>query len=215
MYEFETIFALALLFIIVYFVGSRQNKKLSIKYAKAIKEHMTPHSEFVGFRAYGRSGFRSLCQLKKEKVFTRIEIAVALVDRENLMHYPLSLLTKEYDRLLCWCFPKNTIPSDTEILPKGDKKLHKKIVSQGKLKEIRVKESELSDSFTFMAANVDFAKRLLSDSNLQRGLREAKNSIKRLSLSQHDSWVHLIAELKEDSLKLLLNLVLSCGEALS
>jgi len=37
MYEVEAIFTLALLFIIVYFVGSRQNKKLSIKYAKAIK----------------------------------------------------------------------------------------------------------------------------------------------------------------------------------
>jgi len=215
MYEFETIFALALLFIIVYFVGSRQNKKLSIKYAKAIKEHMTPHSEFVGFRAYGRSGFRSLCQLKKEKVFSRIEIAVTLVDRENLMHYPLSLLTKEYDRLVCWCFLKNTIPSDTEILPKGDKKLHKRIVSQGKLKEITVEESKLSDSFTFMAANVDFAERFLFDPNVRRSLREAKNFVKRLSLSRHDSRVHLIAELKEESLKPLLNLVLSCGEALT
>jgi len=215
MYEVEAIFTLALLFIIVYFVGSRQNKKLSIKYAKAIKEHMAPHSEFVGFRAYGRGGFRSLCRLKNEKVFSRIEIAVALVDRENLMHYPLSLLTREYDRLVCWSFPKNTIPSDTEILPKGDKKLHKKIVSQGKLKEITVKERELSDSFTFMAANVDFAERFLSDPNVQRGLREAKNFVRRLSLSQHDSWVHLIAELREESLKPLLNLVLSCGEALS
>jgi len=215
MYEFETIFALALLFIIVYFIGSRQNKKLSVKYAKTIKEHMKPHSEFVGFRAYGRGGFRSLCQLKNEKAFSRIEIAVALVDRENLMHYPLSLLTKEYDRLVCWCFVKNTLPSDAEILRKGDKKLHKRIVSQGKLKEITVKESELSDSFTFLAANVDFAKRFLSDSNVQRDLREAKNFVKRLSLSQHNSWVHLIAELKDESLKPLLNLVLSCGKALT
>ncbi len=215
MYEFWAIFFLALLFIIVYFIGSNQNRKLNIKYAKAIKEYMTPHSEFVGFRAYGRSGFRSLCRLKKEKPLSRIELAVALMDRENLMHYPLSLLTKEYDRLVCWGFLKKPMASDMEILPKFEKKIQKKILLEKQLKEIKVKESELSAPFTFMATNIDFAEGFLSDPNVRRKLLETRVFLKRLSLSQHDSWIYLIAELNRDSLKPLLDLVMTCGEALS
>jgi len=91
----------------------------------------------------------------------------------------------------------------------------KRLSQNMEFKEIAVKESELSDAFMFMAANVDFGERFLSDPNVRRSLRKAKNFVKRLSLSQHNSWVHLIAELKEESLRPILNLVLSCGEALS
>jgi hypothetical protein len=215
MYEFWAIFSLALLFIAVYFVGSNQNRKLNVKYAKAIKEYMTPHSEFVGFRAYGRNGFRSLCRLKREEPFSRIEVAVALVDRENLMHYLLSPITKDCDRLVCWGFLKNKIPSNTEILSRVDEKLRKRITSEGKFKEIIVKESGLSELLTFMTVDVNFAERLLSNSNVRRNLFETRNFVKRLSLSRQESWVYLIAELREESLLPLLNLILSCGEALS
>jgi len=212
MYEFEIIFLLALLFLIVYFVGSYRNRRIGVRYARAIKEYMTPHSEFVGFRPYARGGFRTLCRMKEGEAFTRIEMAVSLVDRENLMHYPLSLLTEDRDRLVCWGFLKETVPSDIEILLRSDTKSRKKLASQRELKEIGIKNNELMESFTFLASDPAFAQKSLSDSRVQRSLLEARSFVKRLSLNQRESRLYLSGDLRKDSLNPLLNLLIHCGE---
>ena len=212
MYEFTAIFLLALLFIIVYFVGMRQNRKIAVKYAKAVKEHMSPRSEFVGFRPYSRGGFRALCKLKEKEAFTQVEMAVSLVDRENLMHYPLSLLTKDRDRLACWGFLKDPIPFDLEVLQKPDKKLSQKMASDKNLKEITVKNT-LDTSFTIITSNQKSADRFLSNPKLEKCLLEAKDSVKRLSLSSKDSRIYLIGELQEDSsIKEFVEIFMCCGE---
>ena len=212
MYEFTAIFLLALLFIIVYFVGMRQNRKIAVKYAKAVKEHMSPRSEFVGFRPYSRGGFRALCKLKEKEAFTQVEMAVSLVDRENLMHYPLSLVTKDRDRLACWGFLKDPIPFDLEVLQKPDKKLSQKMASDKNLKEITVKNT-LDTSFTIITSNQKSADRFLSNPKLEKCLLEAKDSVKRLSLSSKDSRIYLIGELQEDSsIKSLVDILMCCGE---
>jgi len=212
MYEFTAIFLLALLFIIVYFVGMRQNRKIAVKYAKAVKEHMSPRSEFVGFRPYSRGGFRALCKLKEKEAFTQVEMAVSLVDRENLMHYPLSLVTKDRDRLACWGFLKDPIPFDLEVLQKPDKKLSQKMASDKNLKEITVKNT-LDTSFTIITSNQKSADRFLSNPKLEKCLLEAKDSVKRLSLSSKDSRIYLIGELQEDSsIKEFVEIFMCCGE---
>jgi len=212
MYEFEAIFLVALLFLIVYFMGSYRNRKIGVKYARAIKEYMAPHSEFVGFRPYGRGGFRSLCRMKKDGAFTRVEMAVSLVDRENLMHYPLSLLTEDRDRLVCWGFLREAVSSDIEVLPRQDRKSRQKLASQKELTEISVENGELMESFTLLASNPDFAQKLLSNSTVQKSLLETKSSLRRLSLSQHESRLYLSGDLRKDSLETLLNLLIRCAE---
>ncbi|MEM3406522.1 MAG: hypothetical protein QXY18_00620 [Nitrososphaerota archaeon] len=215
MYEFWAIFLLAFIFLIVFFIGSNKNRKLSIKYAKAIKELMTPYSDFVGFKSFGYSGFRSLCRLKKDEAFDKIEIAIALIDRENLMHYPLSFITKDYDRFVCWGFLKNKIQSNIEIFQKIDKKNYEKMVSQKGLKEIIIEEKEFQESFIFLTDNTNFTRKILLKPEIKEGLLNMKEFIKRLSLNREESWIYLIAELKEETLKPLLNLILSFGKALS
>ena len=212
MYEFTAIFLLALLFIIIYFVGMRQNRKIAVKYAKAVKDYMSPRSEFVGFRPYSRGGFRTLCKLKEKEAFTQIEMAVSLVDRENLMHYPLSLLTKDRDRLACWGFLKDSIPFDLEIFSNPDEKVCQKMASEKNLKEITVKNA-LGASFAVMTSNQNSADRFLSNRKLEKCVLEAKDSVKRLSLSRKDSRIYLIGEVQEDSsIKSLVDILMCCGE---
>ncbi|MEM1574651.1 MAG: hypothetical protein QXF09_00330 [Nitrososphaerota archaeon] len=215
MYEFWAFFLLAFIFLIVFFIGSNKNRKLSIKYAKAIKELMTPYSDFIGFKSFGYSGFRSLCRLKKDEAFDKIEIAIALIDRENLMHYPLSFITKDYDRFVCWGFLKNKIPLNIEILPKINKKSYEKMISQKNLKEFIIEESEFKESFIFLTDNINFAEKILLKPNIKENLLNMRKFIKRLSLNREESWIYLIAELKEETLKPLLTLILSFGKALS
>jgi len=212
MYEFTAIFLLALLFITVYFVGMRRNRKIAVKYAKAVKAHMSPRSEFVGFRPYSRGGFRALCKLKEKEAFTQVEMAVSLVDRENLMHYPLSLLTKDRDRLACWGFLKDSITFDLEIFSNPDEKLCQKMASEKNLKEIAVRNA-LGKSFAVMTSNQNSANRFLSNRKLEKCVLEVKDSVKRLSLSRKDSWIYLIGELQEDSsIKSLVDILMCCGE---
>jgi len=214
MYEFWAIFFLALLFIIVYFVGSNQNRKLNIKYAKAIREYMTLHSEFVGFRAYGHSGFRSLCRLKKEKAFSRIEMAVALVDRENLMHYPLSLITKEHDRLVCWGHLKNAAPMRLELFPTCQEKLRKKFLSDPSIKEAPPRISAIKD-FSVFSSDTDLANRFLSNAKVQKNFSKTKGFVKSLSIDRENSLVHLIYDLKRESLEPAFEFLMTCGETLA
>ncbi|MEM3578496.1 MAG: hypothetical protein QXX51_08680 [Candidatus Bathyarchaeia archaeon] len=212
MYEFTAIFLLALLFIIAYFIGMRRNRKIAVKYAKTIKDYMSPKSEFVGFRPYSRGGFRALCKMKEKEAFTQIEMAVSLVDRENLMHYPLSLLTKDCDTFACWGFLREPIPFNIEILPIKEEKLCQKMESEKDLKAISLK-SELNEFFAVLTSNQKSAKRFLSDNQLQKHILEMKASIKRLSLSKKESRVYLIGELREiSSLKSFIDILMSCGE---
>jgi len=215
MYEFAVVFLVALLFIIVYFVGTRRNRKIAVQYAKAVKEHMSPLSEFVGFRPYSRGGFRALCKPKEKGVFTQVEMAVSLVDRENLMHYPLSLLTKDRDRLACWGFLKNPISFDLEILPKSDGKLCQKIAIEKNLKEVAAK-NELDESFAFLTSDQSSAHRFLSGLELEKRLLGVKDSIRRLSLSRKETRIYLIGELQGDlSIRSLADILIWCGEQCS
>jgi len=212
LYEFTAIFLLALLFIIVYFIGMRQNRKIAVKYAKAVKSHTSPRSDFVGFRPYSRGGFRALCKLKEKEAFTQIEMAVSLVDRENLMHYPISLLTKDRDRLACWGFLKSPTSFDLEILPKQNEKLCQKMALEKNLKEMTAKNA-LNTSFAVLTSDQNSANKFLSDHGLRKHITEAKDSVKRLSLSRKDSRVYLIGELQGDSsIKSLLDILMCCGE---
>jgi hypothetical protein len=212
MYEFTAIFLLALLFIIIYFVGMRRNRKIAVKYAKAVKDYMSPRSEFVGFRPYSRGGFRTLCKLKEKEAFTQIEMAVSLVDRENLMHYPLSLLTKDRDRLACWGFLKDPMSFDLEILSKLNEKLYQKMASEKNLKELAIGDM-LNMTFAILTSDQNSADKFLSDHGLQERIMREKDSIKRLSLSSKDSRIYLIGELQEvPSIKSLLDLLIRCGE---
>jgi len=211
--EVQAISLIAAAFIMVYFLGSVRNKKLMQKYSRAIKEYMMPHSDKVGFRVFKPSGFRALCQPKTGKAkFNKIEIAVSMMDRENVLHYPLAMMTKDHDRFVCWSFLENVVPTEIEILPKSDKKLFIKLTSQKLLEELKMDDKEFDDRFVLLAADAKLARKILSNPKIQRGLINSGEFLKRLSIDRRESWVHLTGRLTDESLKPLLDLVICCNE---
>lgn len=212
MYEFTAIFLVALIFIIVYFIGMRQNRKIAVRYAKAVKAYMSSRSDFVGFRPYSRGGFRALCKMKEDSPFSQVEMAISLVDRENLMHYPLSLLTKDSDRFACWGFLKTPLSLNMEILPVKEEKICRKIASEKGLETVNLK-GEFNESFAVLASNHEFAHKFLSDRQLQRCILEMKASLKRLSLNEKESRIYLLGDLKEESsIESFIDIIMFCGE---
>lgn len=211
--DVQAICIVAAAFIVAYFAGSVRNKKLMRKYALALREHLSRRCERVGFRAFGTSGFRALALPREGESFSKIEIAVALVDRENLLHYPLSLLTKDYDRLVCWCFPRGDVPLDVEIVRKSDRRLLEKAM-QRRLKEIPIPSSELRD-FAFFVSDPSLAERLFSDRKLRECLVGAKPFLRRLSFDRRKRYVHVTGELCEASVPRILDLSIRCCASVS
>jgi len=208
MYEFEVIAIIASFFIIVYIFGSFRNRKLAKKYAKIMKEHLTPYSEFVGFRAFGHSGFRCLSQLKKNEKFSKIEIAVTLMDRENLMHYPLSLITHEHDNLVCWAFLKHKPISQIEILPKTNVKAIKELPDD--LKPVVVEEV-FDERFIVKSRFEDYPKRLFADNLIRQDMLGFKDYVKRISIKDEDSLLYLLGTANEFSIPQLVDFLLKLG----
>lgn len=216
MYEVEVVIAVAFLFIVNYIINSFRNRKLAIQYSKMIKAYMSSHCERVGFRVYSRSSFRSLCQVKDSPraSYSRIEVAVLLTDRENLIHYPLSLITKEHDRLICWGYLKKATPIRLELFPTYQKRLQKKFLSDPSIREVSP-HIPIVEDFLVFASDADLANRFLSNARIQKNLLKTRESIKRLSIDQEKSLVHLIYDLKRESLEPALDFLMTCGETLA
>lgn len=208
--------AVAFLFVVNYIIGSFRNRKLAIQYSKMIKAYMSPHCERIGFRVYSRSNFRSLCQLKDSPhaSYSRIEVAVVLTDRENLIHYPLSLITKEHDRLVCWGYLKNAAPMRLELFPTYQEKLRKKFLSDSSIKEAPPRIPVIKD-FSVFTSNTELANRFLSNAKIQGDLSKTKGFVKSLSIDQKNSLVHLIYDLSRESLEPAFDFLMTCGETLT
>jgi hypothetical protein len=210
----QAIVALALLFIVVYFVGSYRNRRLAVAYGRMIKEHMSPRSKFVGFRPYGHSGLRSVVEFgKDENRLAKIEIAITLADRENVMHYPLSLLTRETDRVVCWAFPKTQVDVNVELVPRAPRLNTRKLPRRERFRETSLARQELAQAFVAYSDDAEGARRFLSNNDVETSLVSSMGFLKRISVDKSQSWIYLMGELRAESLRPFLDLAYSCGRA--
>jgi len=210
----QAIVALALLFIVVYFAGSYRNRRLAVTYGRMIKEHMSPRSKFVGFRPYGHSGLRSVVEFgKDENRLAKIEIAITLADRENVMHYPLSLLTRETDRVVCWAFPRAEVDVNVELVSRAPRLNTKRLPRREHFREASLAREELAQAFVAYSDDIDRARRFLSNNEVETSLVGSMGFLKRISVDKTQSWIYLTGELRAQSLKPLLDLAWSCGRA--
>jgi hypothetical protein len=179
-----------------------------------IKEHMSPRSKFVGFRPYGHSGLRSVVEFgKDEDRLAKIEIAITLADRENVMHYPLSLLTRERDRVVCWAFPNTQVDVNVELVHRTPRLNTRKLPRREHLREASLGREELAKAFVIYADDIDRARRFLSNNEVENSLVGSIDFLRRISVDKNQSWICLTGELRAESLKPLLDLACSCGRA--
>lgn len=212
MNEYEAIVILAAVFIVFYIVGSVRNRRLLVGYSQAIKKHIGSMSEFVGFRPYGSSGFRALSNMNKENPLSRMEIAVSLVDRENVMHYPLALITNEHDKLTVWGFLRRPAGLSLEICSRKDHASFQKQRAGLTLTETVIAGEELGALFRVSSSDRARATGILLDDELQDRLRRAKNFLRYLLIDERESRVFLTGKLTSKSLGPLLDLVILSGK---
>ncbi len=199
-----------MVFIVVFLLGAIKNRRLMRAYACAIRDQLAPYCTRVGFRPFGISGFRARCLGKRSEPFEKIEIAVALVDRENLLHYPLSLVTKDYDRITCWSFPRSPMPEHLEIVPKADEQRYRDEFAKKSLAEVAAEDPELA-SFAFFSSDAGFVRSILSNSDIRKCLAALGRSLKRLSFDREEGYIQLLGILKRDLLRWQLALARHCA----
>jgi len=213
MYEFEAIVILAAAFIIVYMMGGIRNRKLLVKYSRAIKKQLQPNSEFIGFRPLGSSGLRALCNMKTDMPLSKIEMAVSLVDRENVMHYPLALVTKEHDRVTIWATSKAKPTFSFEICQKTEN-LSKKRPAGITLKDHVIDQEELTKHFNMALSNEARARDVLRDQEFEGSLLRARDFLTYLLVDQAESRIFLTGKLTGESLELLLEVALASARGI-
>lgn len=159
-YGLSIVFIFAFIFVIWYLAGSWINLKIARRYAKTIEESMKTRSLPVRYRRIsGGRGFRALCLMRSKEIFERVEIAINLADRDNVMHYFLSPITRDEDRFLCWAFLNIKPPSSVEIVPrKRVKALYKSIEKNpekyGKLKLYKI-DDVFDDKFSIFTKDAE------------------------------------------------------------
>lgn len=210
--EYEAIVVLAAAFIVVYIVGTFRNRRLLVKYSQITKKHLGPSSEFLGFRPFGSSGFRALCNIRSEKPLSKMEVAVSLVDRENVMHYPLSWITKEKDKVTVWAYPRKRPVFSLGIWSTKEKNLRPQ--SELELKEIKTDQENLG-TFRILSSDDTKADEFLSDKNLLSSLPRAKDFLHSLLVDKNESRIILTGRLTDDSLPALLDLVMASASRAS
>ena len=215
MNEFEAIVIIAAVFIVFYIVGSFRNRRLLVGYSQAIKKHIGSASESVGFRPYGSSGFRALSNMKKEAALSKMEIAVSLVDRENVMHYPLALITNEHDKITIWGFLKRPPGLSLEICSRRDHASFQKQRAGLTLTETALSGEELESLFRVSSSDLARANGIIVNEELQDRLRRAKSFLRYLLIDDRESRVYLTGKLTSESVAPLLDLVLLSGKMVS
>jgi len=213
MYEFEAIVILAAAFIIVYMIGGLRNRKLLVRYSRTIKKQLQPKSEFIGFRPLGSSGLRTLCNMKTDMPLSKIEMAVSLVDRENAMHYPLALVTKEHDRVTIWATSKARPTFSFEICQKTENRSKNRPAGLA-LKDHVIDQEELKKHFNMASSNEAKARDVLRDQGFEGSLLRARSFLTYLLMDQAESRIFLTGKLTEESLELLLEVALASARGI-
>jgi len=208
MYEFEAIVILAATFIIVYIIGAFRNRKLLVKYSRLIKSQVQSMSEYTGFRPLGSNGFRALINMNKEQPLSKIEIAVSLVDRENVMHYPLSLLTKEHDKVTMWVFPKVRPKFSLEITPNTGNPPQKRPAGLN-LTDMPIDRQDLKEAFLVASSNKRKAEETINDGEITSKLLRTRDFLSYFLIDEGSSRIFLTGKLTEESLGPLIDLAVT------
>ncbi len=91
------VFALAGATTYQFFRGRRTNLELMRDYVREIEDTLKPIDKLYTLTGL-YSGFKSEFKVDSKKV-DKVEISLALMPRESLLYYPISLLTLKHDRM--------------------------------------------------------------------------------------------------------------------
>ncbi|RLG50922.1 MAG: hypothetical protein DRN96_06550 [Thermoproteota archaeon] len=96
----QLIIAVSVGFTLYYFLGKLWNRRLQRELWRRIRPELARRYGSFSFMPLGSSGFRILAAKPKGGGPRKLELDLLLLDRENLVHYPVQLALGEVDKVV-------------------------------------------------------------------------------------------------------------------
>ncbi len=113
--DVEIVAVLAVLFFVVYFLGTYWKHKALQRYAHWFEERFSRKAK-VKYASFGHAGLRIKCEMNSSSDgFKELEFALTLGARENLIYYPYRVVTRDFDKLNCWATLTEPVKFQVEI----------------------------------------------------------------------------------------------------
>lgn len=199
-------FGLAAVSLIVYVIGSIRNRRIVVNYSKMVKEEASLYCTFTGFRIFSR-GFEALCQLRDDRVFSKVNIRFLPARRENFMYYLLNFLVRDHDKIIFWSLLNDEAPITLNIVNNNSMKIVEKF------KNSDLRRIELNDAgFTVFTDSVEKAEKIVRRIHSQ--LFQVRDSTNLVTINRMNDWVRVVGVMRENSVKNTLNLLVRLGEVM-
>jgi hypothetical protein len=208
--DIEAVVVLAVVLIVVYLVGTYWKHRTLTSYAHWFEENLSSKGK-VKFASHGHAGLRIKCEIRDtSNSFKEMHFALTLGARENLIYYPLALLTHESDTLNCWALFQKPIQSSLRIMKLSDKK---RISSLEDNPTLTAMKSEALEELGYLsyASNRGYALELISRASIPSRLKAAE--IESIELDTFSSMLHVVARLRRESLPDVVNFVFALANS--
>ncbi len=205
------VIALAIVFVLMYALGSKYNYRLQRRIWKVLSVEVKKYSKSVSLKRLGSSGFAVLCS--KLGSLDKTEIDVVLASREIILYYLVTRLRGIKDRLYIKAdFPKHP-PFKMELAKKGSK--YARIPSQPleKLKEIKFEG--LPNHLVVKATNKELGIELLSDKHLLKQMSTTGNFLESISIAKDTPHLLMLCELNQETIIPLIDLAITIGNVMA
>jgi len=210
--DLEALIIIAVLLIIVYFIGTYWKYRILTRYARWFDENLSKIGK-VKFASHGHTGLRIKYEGKdRSGVLQEIHFALSLGARENLIYYPYSILTSDYDRLNCWALLHRPIRSNLKIMRKRNKKMVEESKNTPRFSEVQLDALKESD-YVMYATDHEYALELTSRMSIPTTLEVSKSDIESIEFDRLSSKLHLVGKLSKKSLPELVNFMFALGNS--
>ena len=208
--DVEIVAVLAVLFFIVYFLGTYWKHKALQRYAHWFEEGFSRKAK-VKYASFGHAGLRIKCEMNSSSDgFKELEFALTLGARENLIYYPYRVVTRDFDKLNCWATLTEPVKFQVEIT--RQRKKAKVTWDTAGIEEVKIPQlAELG--YRVYSTGVDFTNELVKQSGVAARLKDLVN-VESLELQEEPSRIHLVARLHMDDLAKLIDLISLVGRSI-
>jgi hypothetical protein len=208
--DLEALVIIAIVLIVVYIVGTYWKHRTLTRYAHWFEENLSKKGK-VKFASHGHAGLRIKYEGKDRAEMREMDFALTLGARENLIYYPYSIFTRDFDRLSCWALLSRPIRSNLKIMRRTNRKTIEEAENTPRLSAVGLDELEQL-GYIMYATDREYARELASKASIATRLKNSKN-VELIEFDRLSSRLHLVGKLSKESLPELVNFMFVLGNS--
>ena len=201
---------IAIVLIFVYIVGTYWKHRTLTRYAHWFDENLSKKGK-VKFASHGHAGLRIKYEGKDRTEMREMDFALTLGARENLIYYPYSIFSHDFDKLSCWALLSRPIRSNLKIMRRTNRKTIEEVENTPRLSAVGLDELEQL-GYVMYATDREYARELASKASIATRLKNSK-SVELIEFDRLSSRLHLVGKLNKESLPELVNFMFVLGNS--